>query len=273
MWFTREQRFLYTRIAILVAMVGWIASAFAGLKGFSFWYGGFVLCFWVAFGLINYQHKSSLWLLHTRPWIFALFYAALAGASFLADQFGLNAHLWFYPLYRGLGFAWVWLVLYPFGGLAVLELLYFLAGYLDEPFRFRQLPMTKWHGFFDITEHLLFLAMIAVIVKGAVEIGWSVAMPTATLVASLWMLAALVKLRFHIRHIGHYTLIIIVVALLAALSHELPNTIAREWVYLEAPFLNLLFLGLPLWVWLGWFWLTLVPLRLWIFIALHPKVP
>ena len=71
---TKEQKFLYTRVTILVASVGWIAFAFAGLKGFPFWYGGFVVCFWIAFGLLNFPHRTSLWLLVHRKMPFLVFY-------------------------------------------------------------------------------------------------------------------------------------------------------------------------------------------------------
>jgi hypothetical protein len=269
---SKEQKFLYSRITILIASVGWIASVFAGFKGFPFWYGGFVLCFWLAFGLLNYKERSSVWLFHNKPRLFALFYAALAGTLFLGDQFGLNMHLWFYPFYEGYALLFVWLVLYPFGGLAVLELFYFLSGYFGEPLRFEGHQKARWHDFFDVLEPLIFLTMIGVIVKGAIGIGPEITVSVAIIIAIFWILAALVKIKFHIRHTGHYTLILALTALLATVSHELPNTIAREWVYLDAPFLNLSALGLPLWVWIWWFLFTLIPLRLWIFLVLHQKM-
>ncbi|KKW11249.1 MAG: hypothetical protein UY50_C0018G0017 [Parcubacteria group bacterium GW2011_GWA2_49_9] len=234
-----------------------------------------MLFFWFAFGLLNYPHKSSVWFAHRRPWLFAFFYIALSGTSYIVDQFGLTQHLWFYPLYRGADMLWVVLVLYPFGGLAVLELLYFLGGYLGEPLTFRERSMTKWHGFFDVLEHIIFFGLMGAFIAGALRTGTGVLIPVTVFLALLWMITALIKLRFHIHHSGHYSLIIVCTVLLAALSHELPNTVAREWVYLEAPlssFFNYLLLGLPVWVWLGWFFLVLLPLRLWIFLVLHPRV-
>ncbi|MDO8620238.1 MAG: hypothetical protein Q7R64_02720 [bacterium] len=269
---TSGQKFLYTRITILILLAGAFASASVGLWGVPFWYGGFVLCLWGALGLLNYGQHSSLWLIHKKPWLFVLLYGALAGASFLTDTFGLNAHLWFYPLYQGIGLFWVWLVLYPFGGLAMLELLYFFAGYLDEPLHFKEYPQTRMHRFFDVFESLLFLLMIAVIVLGAVKADWGLALPNMVILSVLWMFSALVKLRFHIGHPGHFILVIVIATFFSVLSHELPNTLAREWIYLEQPFLNFLIFGVPSWVWIGWFWLNLMTLRLWIFLVLHPKV-
>ncbi|MDO8564939.1 MAG: hypothetical protein Q7R88_03010 [bacterium] len=267
---SKDKRFLYSRFVLLGALIGAIGFAFAGFKGFPAWYGGFVFCFWVAFGLINIKQKSTLWLAVQRPVIFALFYIALTGASILADQFGVNNHLWFYPNYAGMKIVWVYLVLYPFGALSLLEFFYFLSGFFGEKLSFKKGPDTLWHGFFDISEHLLFLLMTGMIVAGA--LGFGVSIGIATTVAVLWFAFALVKLRIHVRHSGHYLLILVLTVVLALLVHQLPNTVAREWVYLQAPFLNMALLGLPIWVWVGWCWLLLVPLRLWIVLVLHPRI-
>src|SRR3989338_2517427 len=157
---TKEQKFLYTRIATLIASAGWIASAFAGLKGFSFWYGGFVLCFWVAFGLLNYQERTSLWFAVRRRGFFLLFYMALASSLILLDQLALRLHLWFYPFYHGWWFIWVYGVLYPIAAFAQLELFYFLARTVGEKLRFKQHAGTKWHHLVDGAEGILLLLMI-----------------------------------------------------------------------------------------------------------------
>jgi hypothetical protein len=86
-----------------------------------------------------------------------------------------------------------------------------------------------------------------------------------------WLTLAGVKLAFHVRHSGQYALILILAGVLAAVSHELPNTVAREWVYLSAPILNTLLFGIPLWAIVGWYWFAFFVLRLWIFLVLHPR--
>ena len=266
---TKEQRFLYTRIAILVAMVGWIVFAFAGLRGFPFWYGGFVLCFWFCAGLSNYQQKSSVWLASNRRGTFLLLLAAYAGGAFLFDQFGLYANLWFHPLYSGWGLLWVYVVLYPFAGLACLELLYFLAHLMGERLLFVHRKETLWHHGIDAVESALFVLMGGAALLGIMD---KVSVSAVLLISLLWVLSAGVKLFLHTRHAKHYTLIVIVSFLIAALLHEMPNTGAFEWIYLDAPALNGLIWFLPLWVWLGYSWLLLFTLRLWIFLVLHPKV-
>ncbi|HCB35492.1 MAG TPA: hypothetical protein DEP25_02505 [Candidatus Taylorbacteria bacterium] len=267
-----EKKFLYSRVTIIALFAGGFIFAFAGFNGFPLWYGGFVLCFWSALGMLNYSERSSIWLLHARPWFFALFYASLASTAFLADTFGLGMHLWFYPFYEGWGLLWVWLVLYPIGGLTVLELLYVLSGWFGEHLRFEEHKGTAWHRFLDVFEYIVFLSLIAAVAAGAAGIEIAITAPLTLILAMVWIPAALVKFWSHTRHPGHYATFIALTALLAAISHGLPGTIAREWVYLDAPFLALSILGLPLFVWIDWFLFTLFPLRLWLFITLHPRV-
>ena len=272
MWLSKEKRFLYTRIIILLTTIGWIGAAFSGFNGSPLWYGGFVLCFWVSFGLLNYHDRSSLWLAFKRPYLFSLMFTALASVLFLMDMFGFNTDIWFYPFYSGSGLLFVWLVLYPFGGLSVLELLYFLAGCLGEPLCFKELYITKWHRFFDAFEHILFLLMIAVIILGATMVHGQFALPLMTGIAVLWILTSLIKMRFHVNDLGQYLLIVILAVMLATISHALPHTIAREWVGLNTTFLDFFAFGLPLWVWIGSFWFTLIPLRLWMFLLSYIEV-
>ena len=189
----------------------------------------------------------------------------------LADIFGLSAHVWFYPHYQGLWLFWIWLILYPFGSLAVLELLYFLAGKLDAPLYFEEHPTAKWHNVFDIFENVLFLLIVATLVLGAIDTKWGLALPYLTGLSVLWMCFALVKLRFHIKHSGHYLLIALVTTGLVTLSHGLPGVLSSEWIYLETDFLDFLLIGIPSWIWIGWFLFILITLRLWIFLVPHKK--
>lgn len=264
MTLTREQKFLYTRIAILVLLSLAVGFAFGAWNGYSILYGGFVLCFWGALGLLNYGQHSSVWLLYKNTGIFIVLYGTLVGVFLLTDIFGFHAHLWFYPYYQGFPLFWVWLVLYPFGSLAILELLYFLASNIDGPLYFREYLVTKSHKFFDIFESLLFLVMVATVVLGAMNARWGLALPYLMGLVIFWMLSALVKLRFHIKHRGHYLLIFVIAMSLSALSHGSQGALPRAWIYVETDLLDFLLFGIPSWVWLGWFLFILVTLRLWI---------
>ncbi len=121
---TKEQAFLCNRIGILVCDAAAIAFLFAGLRGFDYWFGGFVLALWFGLGLFNYAEHSSLWLLMHKRNSFLRFYAALALSFFMIDQSGQMLHLWFSPLYNGWGALLVYLLFLPLGGLALVEVLH-----------------------------------------------------------------------------------------------------------------------------------------------------
>jgi len=270
---TKEQRFLYNRIAIIAATAGWLSFMYAGFQGFGYWYGGFIVCLWLSFGLVNLPHKSSVALLLRQPHLFFLLYAAAAATFYLGDRVGLQHFLWTYPQYDSWGFAWLYLVLYPVMGLALIELIYFVGSRLDAPFSFHSLPDSRNHRFVDAAESILFLIMMGLIVFAAAE---PAPLPLLAAVTVVWIVSALVKLRLHIGHAGHFSAALLLAVVLATMLSEYPNLTAREWVYLPAtaldPSLQAPLFGLPVWLWLGWFWLALVPLRLWIFLVLHPKV-
>lgn len=267
---SKSRKFLYTRIALLVSFTGWLIFSALGFLGFPYWYGGFVFCFWTAFGILNLKQRSSLWLLFDKPRVFGIFYAALAALSFIVDQFGRVQNLWFYPLYHGATLSYVMFFIYPLGALAVLELVYFLTGFLGEPLSFWQQPVTKKHKALDLAESLVFLAATGLITAGAAR--FFVSVPAVAAVLFVWFVLFLGWLRLHVRHTGQYTLILFIAPLLGLFLHEFPNMSAREWVYLGAPFFNTSIFHLPLWVWFGWYFLVLGPLRLWIFVVLNPRV-
>lgn len=268
----RDKKFLYSRIAIIIATAGSILFAYAGARGFLFWHLGFVFCFWFAIGLLNYSEHSSLWYAshHVKPFLF--FYGALVGIAVIADQFGLGSHLWFYPAYSGWRMFLAYGALYPFGGLAVLELLYFSARFFGESLIFKELPMIKWLGFFDIFEQILLLFIFAIILANVAGIAKGLVVTMVAIAAIIWVLAMLIKLHFHIHHAEHYTLVVALTVALAEMSNAFPSLSAREWVYIVGPlsdFFNAMFLGLPVWLWFGWFLLVLIPLRLWVVLALQ----
>ena len=267
---TKEQKFLYSRIAILGLALGAGASLVMGFKGFPFWYGAFVLCLSLCLGLINWREHTFVWLAFNKPYIAALFFAGLVATAYIGDTFGLTIHLWFYPYYHGAGLLWVYFVLYPFGGLAVLELVYALGALLNERLTFREQPLTRYHHIVDTGEDILFLFLSLLILLGAV--GEPVTFSFVVAVTCIWYALVLLKLRLHLKNPGHYTFVLLLGTLLSLLLHEIPNASAREWVYWSGPFLGSTFLGLPLFVFLGWYALTLVPLRLWIYLVRHPDV-
>ncbi len=267
---TKEQKFLYNRIAILITSVGLIASALVGWKDFPFWHAPFALCFWLAFALLNYPYKTSLWMFVHRRIPFLIFYGALTGSLILLDQLALRLHLWFYPFYHDFWFIFVYGVLYPIAALAQLEFFYFLAHLFQEPLTFKQHKATGMHRIVDGGEGILFLLMMLFIVLGAA--GYSISLFALLISSILWMLFAVIKFGVHIAHSTHLLLLLIITGSAIAFLHKFPNAAVFEWVYLETPLLYATIFNVPLWVWLGSFWSVLFTFRLWIFLVLHPRV-
>lgn len=267
---SKEQKFLYSRVAILIASAGSVASLFAGWNGFVFWYVGFVPCFWLAFALLNYPYKTSLWMFTHRRKFFLIFYGALAGSLLLLDQMGLRLHLWFYPLYHDFWFVLLYGVLYPMAALAELECFYFLTHLLEEPLTFKPHKATSLHKVVDGGEGVLFLFMTLFVMLGAS--GYPVSLFALFISSILWMFFAAVKLGLHIAHPAHLVLLAVVVAILAVFLNKLQNTAVVEWIYFQAPTLNVVFCNIPLWTWLCSFWFAFFTLRLWIFLVLHPRI-
>ncbi len=267
---TKEEKFLYNRITILVASGGSVASLFAGWNGFSFWYAGFVPCFWLALALQNYPRKTSLWMFTHRRKFFLIFYGALAGSLLLLDQLGLRLHVWFYPFYHDFWFILVYGVLYPITALAELECFYFLTHLWGESLTFEPHKATSIHRVVDGGEGILFLLMMLFVALGAS--GYPISLFALFIFAILWMLCAAVKLGFHIAHPAHITLLFLATVVIAVFLNGLKSAAVFEWIYLEAPILNVVFWNIPLWTWLCSFWFALFTLRLWIFLVLHPKV-
>jgi len=121
---TKEQAFLYNRIVIIFCDIVAIALLFAGLRGFDYWFGGFIFALWIGLGLFNYAEHSSLWLLLHKHNLFLRFYAALVLSFFVIDQVGLQVHFWFSPLYHGWGALLAYLFFFPLGGLVLVEVLH-----------------------------------------------------------------------------------------------------------------------------------------------------
>lgn len=268
MKFSNEQKFLYSRIVILTATAGWIAFAAAGFYGLPFWHIGFSLCFWLAFALQNVHRKTSLWMCVRRRTPFLIFYGALAGSFLLFDTLALRLHLWFYPFYSGAWFIFVYGMLYPMGALAAFEFFYFLASRVQEEFAWKQPKETAIHRIICKGEGVLFLLMMALVIFGAA--GYPVSFLALFIVFAAWGAVAAYTLGSYLTYPVHLVLLICTAAL-GALIGSVPGAAPFERIYSEASVLNAPILSIPLWVWFGSLWFVLFPLRMWIFLAFHPR--
>lgn len=182
---------------IFFASLAWILFTFAGFRGFPYWYGGFLIFFWVAFGLWNYHDRTSLWLLKSAPKVFLKFYTSLAVFLVLFDIAGQKTNLWTYPIYDSLPeWLWVYLILYPLAASALLELIYFVSGVFTEKLIFMKKPFNSMHQMVDRLEILLFYSMIAALL--AIIFNFPLSTLWTFVIYTCWIIVATIKLRFHI---------------------------------------------------------------------------
>lgn len=262
----------YQKIIAFLATIGWLVFIFAAFSGFHFWYGGFAIFLWLALGAINYRHDTSLWLLKNRFKNFFTFYVFLVIFSVYADLIigQMIAHLWYYPHYALLE-DWVrlYIILYPFAGLAVLELTYFLVGLFNE----RLVIHLKVESFFHkIIDKLDIILLSLIVFLPVIQLVSSVELRKPLVYMSiLWILVTTIKFKYHIKHWLHFFVIFVATLLISVFLHEIPNVGVFEWKYNKAPILNHEFLGVPLWVIIGWYVLVVLMLRFWMFFVLKKR--
>ena len=267
---TQKAKNIISFFSFLIAL-SFIFSAF---RGFHFWYGGFVFFLWLSLSVINYEQKTSLWLLIKRIHIFVVFWLSLSIISFLLDYFigQKMTALWVYPYYDSLA-DWLrlWMILYPFGGLAVLELTYFLSSIFGEQLEFIKTRSSAWHKAIDKLD-LILLATVFILPFVFFKFIDQDNLNSLIIILFVgWAIVATIKLRFHINHWRHFVFILALTLLLSVLLHEVPNVGVFEWQYSAAPFLNQEIIGVKLWVMLSWYFLVLAIFRIWIYWILHKK--
>src|SRR3989338_10978646 len=89
------------KIITFFSTLGWLAFIFAAFNGYTEWYTGFSFFFWLSLGILNYRHRTSLWLLKNKLRDFLFFYGQLIVLSFFLDLI-IGQKLtgfWSYPAY------------------------------------------------------------------------------------------------------------------------------------------------------------------------------
>ncbi len=252
----------YSKILSLVAAIGWIIFIFSAFKGYHFWYAGFVFFFWLSLGALNYRHETTFWYFKNKLGVFLRFYTILFVVGFISDYvIGQKmTDLWVYPYYTSL-FDWVRLyaIIYPFGGLAVLELVFLLAVIFGE-----KIVFTKKLARLD---HLVDWYLVIILAASLLLFLSSATLPAQAFFAALyaiWVLTATISLGRHLSHGIHWIAVLIGTTLMSVLLHEIPNTAVFEWKYQNMPFLAQPIFEVPIFIILGWYVLVLVMFRLWI---------
>ncbi|MBI4117072.1 MAG: hypothetical protein HY451_00040, partial [Parcubacteria group bacterium] len=178
-----------------------------------------------------------------------------------------------YPHYSSL-YDWIRLytIIYPFGGLAILESVYFLGGLFGERFNFIRKPQSFLHVIVDKADIILIIVIFFSPAIAVMEIFDGLPFTTFMILATLvWVIVATIKLKYHLAHWSHYVAIFLLTLLVSVFLHEIPNIGTFEWRYQNAPFFNQTLLGIPLWVIAGWYVLVVGMLRLWLYLVLGKR--
>src|SRR3989338_1566102 len=224
----------YKDLFALLTTVGWISFIYSAFMGFHYWYLGFVFFFWFCLSILNYRHETTFWLLKNRRSRFIKYYLALVVLGFVADYvIGQQlVNLWSYRIYSSIS-DWfrLYFLIYPLGGLSVVELIYFLASILKE-------KVVLIH---DDVKNLFVNKLTHV---------------TDTILV-LIILTCLILKNFNLFN-----------NILFIFMHEIPNVAVYEWKYYPPEFFSFQIWGISIWVVVGWYFLVLVMLKYWIQIVL-----
>lgn len=226
--------------------------------------------FWLSLAVINYRHRTTLWFLCNRTRYFVLMYAVLLVIGFVGDYLiGQQiAHLWRYPYYTTY-FDWVRLyaLIYPLGGLAVLELVLFLGGIFRERLALLPKPHAPLTRPLNLLDHAIDGLVALSLVVMPVLYWLKISVPYAHLLVYVflaWAAVATWQFAYHVRHGSHWVAILVAALLMSVFLHEIPNTAVFEWEYFSAPLLNMRLLSIPLWVVVAWYVIVILMLRLWV---------
>lgn len=267
-------------IPMLVGLILVVASILSSIIfKFYFWYSLYVIGSFCFFGSLNYKSKFPSvfrFLLENKWKRFLQIYLAVCGFGFFVDIiYGRNiANLWIYPhLNSPLDIILPVFIYYPFGGLQVYEMFYFLKNKLAKYFS-NQRRFSISNKSRDIMSKLLitFLAIGFIIPvanflfngnKHANEI-----MIIVMILVTFSFDAIIYKLKgesiFFDLLEGKYLMFTTMFAtwLLAVILSEIPNIFSREWIYHNVPFVNLEIFKINILIFtFGWFFLVFAPIR------------
>ena len=196
----------HSKILALCATVVWLMFIFSAFKGFHFWYAGFVFFFWFSLATLNYRHETTLWIVKNRFKKFARFYLVLIVVGFVADfVIGQQiAHLWSYPFYDSFD-DWLRLyaIIYPFGGLTILELSFLLGNLFHERFIFLPKVHNTLVRSIDLFDHIVDTFLAVVLIGGPIMYFSGAHIPLAQVVVYvflLWAVLTTIELACHLRH-------------------------------------------------------------------------
>lgn len=260
-------------IIAFISTVIWLSFIYSAFFGFHYWYAGFVVFFWLALSTLNYRHETSVWLLKNRFRQFVKFYFFLFIFGIFADfVVGQKlTHLWSYQYYSSaLDWIKLYVIIYPVGALSVIELIYFLGNLFKEKF----VLVHKQSRFIDDLEYILDITLAILLLIYILSKLFTTLPHIGLILFALlltWLFVATLKFKYHIRHWTHWVAILLTTLFISLFLHEIPNTAVYEWRYYPGPILNQNILGIPLWVFFGWYLLILLILRFWMYFVIQKR--
>mgnify|MGYP001591364836 FL=1 len=201
------------------------------------------------------------------------YYVALALLGLVFDYIvgELLTGFWTYPFYSHTS-DWLrlYILIYPIGGLSVVELIYFLSSLFKEKIVLvHEDVKTKTVYKYEYLVHALIVLAIVVCLLFKDNNSLFYVQIAIAILVSIWIVLTTLELRYYLKHWTHWVSIIAVTTILSIFLHEVPNTAVYEWKYNVPSLLSLHpILSLQIWLIYGWYLLVLVMLKYWIQIVL-----
>ena len=246
---------------------------------YPYWYSFYVIGAFLFFGSMNHARKSHTvfsYLMERKFRKFLIVYVFGVGMGLFVDViYGRHiARLWYYPNLSGIwNFAIPIFIYYPFGGLQVYEIFYFIKSFLSKSISSKNSFMIpkKIKMYLSI---LLVLFMILGLILPVINLLWNNNYGANELMVVIMALTifsgdALVYL-FHGNSIlfealeGNKLIIGTMIGawIITTLLTEVPNTFSWEWIYYNIPFTTSEILKINVVIFtMGWFFLVFAPVR------------
>ncbi|MBI2110341.1 hypothetical protein HYT51_01000 [Candidatus Woesearchaeota archaeon] len=268
------------RISLIIGFILVVGSILASIfLKFPFWYSFYVIGAFIFFGTFNYTLKTKSvfsYILSNKWKNFLFIYIISVFFGFFVDIiYGrLIGDLWYYPYLNGIwDYFFPIFFYYPFGGLQVYEIFYFLKAKFSKIIsseRAYQLSENAKTVIIDVLILLLIFGLVYPILNLVYNTNRSSdEVMTIIIVTTVFSLDAIVykikKDSIFLELIQGNKLMIVTMLfswIVATLLTEFPNTFSWEWIYYNIPFIKTEILKINVIIFtFGWFWLVFAPLR------------
>lgn len=254
----------------LLFLSGFILFLLSLVLAFYFRYNHFYEVTLVGLFLILFsQMKTKLF----GPREFVFTYILYFFFGLLLDLFSQFFGFWKYSYISLLEYLSLFLIIYPLGGVVMLQSFFFVKEKTNFKFKNRNLSRKK----IFLLPFIIYLVVLFIILLTSAEpflkLGLFI---MASLIIIPLIICDIASDRFYkksffrdlMENLVPIAIIVFLATYINAFIHEVPNTFATQWIYtIETnSILDLPILGIPLIVWLGWLVLTIGPVIMYYFI-------